>query len=203
MSVVEREPDAARWERYYDATRERPPRRTLLAALAAFPDGFAGRAVDLGCGAGRDALPLLRTGWRVHAVDAQPGAIAALSAAAAEFPHRLTATVTRFEDSVLPQGVDLVNSSFALPLCPPERFPPMWRGIVGALRRGGRFAGQFYGERDSWAGRPGITTLTRAGAEALLDGLALELFDEEESDGVTPRGTPKHWHIFHVVARRP
>ena len=29
-----------------------------------------------------------------------------------------------------------------------------------------------------------------------------ELFDEEESDAVTPRGKPKHWHIFHVVARR-
>jgi hypothetical protein len=28
------------------------------------------------------------------------------------------------------------------------------------------------------------------------------MFDEEEADGVTPRGNPKHWHIFHIVARK-
>ena len=26
--------------------------------------------------------------------------------------------------------------------------------------------------------------------------------EEEEDDSVTPRGTPKHWHIFHIVARK-
>jgi hypothetical protein len=25
---------------------------------------------------------------------------------------------------------------------------------------------------------------------------------EEERDGTTAMGTPKHWHIFHIVARR-
>ena len=34
-------------------------------------------------------------------------------------------------------------------------------------------------------------------------GLELEMFDEEEADGVTPRGNSKHWHIFHIVARKP
>jgi hypothetical protein len=48
-----------------------------------------------------------------------------------------------------------------------------------------------------------MTFLERAQALALLDGLAIEMFEEEESDGVTPRGTPKHWHIFHIVARKP
>lgn len=192
---------AARWRRYYDVTRERPPRRTLLTALANFPEGYTGRAIDLGCGGGRDALPLLRAGWHVHAIDAQASAIAELSAAAADFPHHLTAAVTRFEDAVLPQA-DLVNSSFALPLCPPERFPGLWRTIIGALRCGGRFSGQLYGERDGWASRPGITTLSRPAVEALLAGLDIELFEEEESDGVTPRGTPKHWHIFHLMVRK-
>lgn len=200
--LTQPDPEAERWRRYYDVTKERPPRRTLLTALEAFPPGFTGRAADLGCGAGRDALPLLRAGWRVHAVDAQASAVAALSAAAADYPHRLTAAVARFEDAILPT-VDLVNSSFALPLCPPDRFGMMWEGIRAALRRGGRFAGQLYGDRDSWADRPGITTFARSAAEHLLDGLAIELFDEEESDGVTPRGTPKHWHIFHIVARKP
>ncbi len=64
-------------------------------------------------------------------------------------------------------------------------------------------SGMAYGVRDSWRGRPGMTFLARDEALALLDGMEIELFEEEESDGVTPRGTPKHWHIFHVVARKP
>jgi hypothetical protein len=28
------------------------------------------------------------------------------------------------------------------------------------------------------------------------------MLDEEETDAVTPRGQTKHWHIFHVVARK-
>jgi len=29
------------------------------------------------------------------------------------------------------------------------------------------------------------------------------MFEEEEDDGVTPRGNTKHWHIFHIVTRKP
>ena len=39
-------------------------------------------------------------------------------------------------------------------------------------------------------------------ALALLGSLELEMFEEEEDDGVTPRGNAKHWHIFHIVARK-
>jgi hypothetical protein len=96
----------------------------------------------------------------------------------------------------------LVNSSFAMPLCEPDRFHALWARIREALPAGGRFSGQWYGVRDSWLGRPGITFLERREAEAMLDGLEVEMFEEEEADGVTPRGKAKHWHIFHVVACR-
>jgi hypothetical protein len=35
-----------------------------------------------------------------------------------------------------------------------------------------------------------------------LAGFEVELFEEEEADSTTPRGKPKHWHIFHIVARK-
>lgn len=37
-------------------------------------------------------------------------------------------------------------------------------------------------------------------ARALFDGLELECFVEEE-DGEAFEG-PKHWHVFHVIAKR-
>jgi tellurite methyltransferase len=187
---------------YYDATANRPPRRTLLAALGNFGD-FAGMAVDLGCGDGRDAVELLRRGWSVLAIDAEPEAIARLEARPDLPPQRRLETRTaRFEATQWPE-TDLVNASFALPLVPPDAFAALWRSIVASLKPGGRFAGQLYGERDGWAGRPGVTCLRRSEAERLLADLVVELFEEEESDAVTPRGAPKHWHIFHIVARRP
>ena len=47
-----------------------------------------------------------------------------------------------------------------------------------------------------------MTFFTRDAAEALFGGFELERFDEEETDGETAVGVPKHWHIFHVVAQR-
>ncbi len=59
-------PRVSGWVKYYTATEGRPPRPTLLAALDRFAaEGICGIAVDLGCGDGRDAIELLRRGWRV------------------------------------------------------------------------------------------------------------------------------------------
>jgi tellurite methyltransferase len=186
---------------YYDATAKRPPRRTLLFALERFGD-FAGFAVDLGCGDGRDTVALLRRAWSVLAIDAEEEAIVRLRSRT-DLPAgaAIETRIARFESSIWP-AADLVNSSFALPLCAPELFPALWQRIVGSLKPGGRFAGQFYGDRDGWASRPGMTTHDRAAVERLLAPLDTELIDEEESDTITPRGQPKHWHMFHVVARR-
>jgi SAM-dependent methyltransferase len=189
------------WAAYYEKLRDRPPRRTLVAALDAFGETPADAlAIDLGCGDGRDIVEILRRGWSVVAVDAEPEALRQL--AARELPGTITPIVARLEEVPLPLGVRLVNSSFAMPLCEPERFHALWTRIRDELPAGGRFSGQWYGPRDSWVGRPGITFLDRDAALALLDGLDVEMFEEEEADSVTPRGTPKHWHIFHIVARK-
>jgi tellurite methyltransferase len=200
MASGERDSD---WRDFYERTSGRPPRRTLLFALERFGDDVRTRnAVDLGCGDGRDTVELLRRGWPVLAIDAEPAAIARLEARP-DLPKdaALTTRVARFEDASWP-AVDLVNASFALPLCPRERFGALWARIVQSLRPGGRFAGQLFGERDEWAGEPGITHLSRAEVAQLLDGFAIELFEEEETDTATPYGKPKHWHLFHLVARK-
>jgi SAM-dependent methyltransferase len=192
------------WAEFYDATADRPPRRTLLEALARFGSAAAPRsAVDLGCGDGRDTIELLRQGWSVLAIDAEPPAIARLETRRDLPPEaRLSCLCRRFEDAAWP-AADLVNASFSLPLCSADRFPALWARIVQSLKPGGRFAGQLYGDRDDWAGREGMTHMDRPAAERLLRDLRVELFDEEETDAVTPRSKPKHWHIFHIVARRP
>lgn len=202
------------WETYYKKTGARPPRRTLLFALNRFdaersvkdPNETRRFAIDLGCGSGRDTVEILRRGWRVLAIDAEPKAIAGLESRSdippgVDLAAQLLGRVARFEQTELPSA-DLVNSSFALPLVPAADFPALWARIVAALRPGGRVACQLYGERDQWAGDPGITVMTREEAQALLAPLEIEMFEEEDDDSVTPRGMQKHWHIFHIVARK-
>jgi SAM-dependent methyltransferase len=191
------------WAAYYDATAGRPPRRTLLSALERFESlPQPPRAIDLGCGDGRDTIELLRRGWEVIAIDAAPAALERLIRRA-DLPSgaKLTTRCGKFEELDWPEAA-LVNASFALPLCAPAAFPSLWRKITRSLVPGGRFAGQLYGERDSWAADRAITVFDEAGAWRLFEAYAVEMFDTEESDGVTPRGRAKHWHIFHIVARR-
>ena len=160
------------------------------------------RAADLGCGDGRDTIELLRRGWEVIAIDAEPLALERL-AKRPDLPDgaKLTPLCGKFEEVDWAE-VALVNASFALPLCPPDAFPALWRKITRLLKPGGRFAGQLYGERDSWAGDRAMTFFDEAGARGLFDAYAIEMFEIEESDSVTPRGSAKHWHIFHIVAQR-
>lgn len=112
----------------------------------------------------------------------------------------MTTQVAGFEDATWP-AVDLVNSSFSLPFVPVDAFGGVWSKIVASLRPRGRFCGQLFGDRDSWAA-DGVTCFTRAEVDQLLSGLAIELLDEEERDSADALGNPKHWHVFHVVARK-
>ncbi|HWE72576.1 MAG TPA: class I SAM-dependent methyltransferase [Stellaceae bacterium] len=200
-------PRASGWVKYYTATEGRPPRSTLLFALDRFAaEGMCGTAADLGCGDGRDAIELLRRGWRVIGIDSEAVALERLRTRQDLPPGAvLDLRAETFEKAEWGQ-VELVNSSFALPFCPPAAFPALWRKIDASILPGGRFAAQLCGPRDSWAERGmdnrSITFHDEAAARALFANYAIELFEIEETDSVTPRGETKHWHLFHVVARK-
>ena len=86
-----------------------------------------------------------------------------------------------------------------LPAEPVRRRLGSDRCIVAARRS---LSGQLFGDRDGWATQPDMSFQTRQDAEAMLLGLGVEQFNEVEEDGKTAVGDPKHWHLFHVVARK-
>ena len=65
-----------------------------------------------------------------------------------------------------------------------------------------RIAGQFFGARDSWASLPDRTHHTNEEVLKLLEGLEIEMMSEEERDDPPDVRNPKHWQLFHVVARK-
>lgn len=190
-----------KWTLYYDAAGD-DPRPTLGSALTRFErEGFgAGVAVDLGCGVGRDTIALLESGWTVYAIDAEAEAIERLLTVTPT-TDRLHTQVATFATAHWPR-CDLVNSSFALPFCDSSDFAMVWDRVVASLRSGGRFSGQFFGDRDGWAANEDMTFHSRSDAEALFATFERESLDEVEEDGQTATGKPKHWHVFHVVARK-
>jgi len=174
----------------------------LLAACDRLGAGDGRSAVDLGRGAGIDALALLDRGWSVLAIDIEPAGLASLRARIpAACSGRIRIVCASFADSALPPS-HLIHAGFSLPFCPPRQFPAVWAQIRRALVPGAIFAGQLFGTRDSWADDPGMTFQSRAEVISLLDGLEILEMHESERDGEAYSG-PKHWHTYDILARDP
>lgn len=192
----------AKWTAYYERTANEPPRKSLLRALELFGDERPGVAVDLGCGGGRDTLEMLERGWTVVAVDREPAAAERVaSIVSAEHAPRLHAVTEPLETIDIPP-CSLVNASYSLPFCSPDRFAEMWSRVTTAILPGGRFVGQFFGDRDEWRDNPELTFHTRAETLAYFDEFVIDEFSELDEDGTTSMGEAKHWHVFTVIARK-
>lgn len=194
------EEDFEGWGAYAAATAGRPPRPLLRRALR----HVAARrtALDLGAGALSDSEFLLGEGFEmVTALDAEPVA----QTKAASFPaERFQYVISRFEAFDYPVGrYDLVNAQYALPFIPRAHFGSIFGRILNSLRQGGILTGQLFGDRDEWASSPDIAFHSLGEARSLLAGMEILEFEEEDEDGQIASGRPKHWHAFHIIARRP
>ncbi|HVY54523.1 MAG TPA: methyltransferase domain-containing protein [Thermodesulfobacteriota bacterium] len=192
-------PEHDRWSRYYRATMGREPRRLLLEALP-YIKNQRGTALDLGAGDMTDSRYLLEQGFSVVAVDS--------SSASREASHAiqssgLTTVVSTFEEfNFGREKYVLVNAQYSLPFSPPETFENVFGRLTDSLRSGGIFVGQLFGPRDGWAGRPGMSFFSRTEAERLLQGYEVLVLREEDAEGLLAAGGTKHWHVFHVIARK-
>ncbi len=93
--------DLAGWEQRYRAQEEAADSAPHLLLVETASSLAPGRALDLACGTGRNALWLARHGWSVTAVDGSPTAIEIL---------RRRAAGLRIETQI----ADLENSGFAI-----------------------------------------------------------------------------------------
>lgn len=168
------------WDRIYRA-RTRPPSgqpNSILAELAARL--VPGRALDLGCALGDDALWLARAGWHVTAVDVSDDAVRRVRARAAEagVGARVDAQRHDLAATFPPGAADLV---YALFLQSPVDFPreQVLRRAAAAVAPGGRLLVATHGSTRPWAWRSDADVRYPTPEEQLA---ALEL-------------TPERWSI--------
>ncbi|MBK9697193.1 MAG: class I SAM-dependent methyltransferase [Propionibacteriaceae bacterium] len=141
------------WEQHYGQRAQiwsgRPNAQLVHFAAPLAP----GRALDLGCGEGADAVWLAEQGWRVTAVDISEVALGRARVAAA---GRGVADLIDFSrhdlTDTFPQGsFDLVTAQF---LQSPLEFPRevVLRSAAAAVAPGGRLLIVEHGEAPPWSG---------------------------------------------------
>ncbi len=186
------------WEEYYELTKQKPPSSLLVKALASVRHN--GKAIDIGGGALKDTRFLLEKGFEVTVIDNEE-----LMAKEAQKIRsvKLQYFVSSFADFDFPKNeYDVATAQYALPFNPPDSFDVVFSCIKQSLVQGGILCGQFFGDRDEWHTNPEMTFHTKEQVEQLLSDVEVILLDEEEKDGHIANGTPKHWHIFHFIARK-
>lgn len=185
------------WAEYYQATKEGPAHRTFDMLDPHLPR--SGRAIDLGCGTGRGTLRLLTAGLHVTAVDVSPEA---LEIVRAKVPSDAPLELIHASFPELDLGrYDVAVGCFSLFFMEPAEHDAFWKRLVDAIEPGGLWAGQFLGVRDDWKAN-GWAVHDESQVRALLEPFEILWLEEEEKDGNTATGEPKHWHAFHTIGRK-
>jgi tellurite methyltransferase len=170
------------------------PAPYLEWALDTFASRIArGRAADLACGAGRDAVFLARRGFEVEAWDRAPEALAR----ARELARVSEARITTVECD-LERGVPaLAPARYALIVCFRFLHRPLFPAIAAALAPGGVLIYETYRTGQERFGRPTHTRFLLEPGELDRAFPALELLHHAELD---PEPGPV---TSRLVARRP
>ena len=151
------------WEEHYERAEDLDftPAPLLVEAADLLPPG---RALDLACGAGRNALYLAGLGWSVTAVDASPKAMGILrerAAAAGLHVDTHAADLEAGAFAIAPAAYDLICDFLYLQR---DLFPAIREGV----RPGGAFAGEILlGEDSPFRMRPGELRAEFAGWKIL------------------------------------
>jgi SAM-dependent methyltransferase len=143
------------WDEHY-GERRRVWSGRVNARLAEVVEPMTpGRALDLGCGEGADALWLAEHGWYVTAVDISRTALdrAAADAAARNLERSIDFQRHDLTEG-LPDGVfDLVSAQFLHSTVPMDR-AQLLRRAAGAVASGGTMLIVDHGAAPPWASKP-------------------------------------------------
>ena len=190
---------------YQDGGDPAPFDRQWLARVEGLPPG---RALDLGCGAGGNAIGLAEMGWEITALDGSANAIAAARRAAARAGAEVDFRVADMSVWETEAAYDLTLISYALPSRGPVRDKAL-SVARDSLAPGGRLMIAEWDVRHAWWGSPDDYATRRELEEALAGlqeaevaavSVTREFSPAHRRPGARRPGPRRAWH---ATARRP
>ncbi|MFK8843902.1 class I SAM-dependent methyltransferase [Streptomyces sp. Ac-502] len=157
------------------------PNVRLTETVTGLPPGDA---LDLGCGAGGDALWLAGQGWLVTAVDISAVAVERLAGLARShgLDERVTALPYDLHESFPPGSFDLICAHYLQTPCVLDRATAL-RSAAHALRPGGRLLVVDHGSAAPWSWQQDPDTRYPSPREVAAGiGLAPETWTVERAD---------------------
>ena len=189
-----------RIEEFYKNTQNTLPHKNVLEFIDS--EKNIGKAIDIGCGAGRDTVYLIKNGWHVIAIDKENTKQIMTNQLNDEELNRLTFIQSEFENIKLEKN-NLIIANYSIPFCNKNKFQEFWHKIIDSIEENGYFVGNFFGKNDEWnTQKSSMTFFDRKTVEELFNNFEILKFEEEEKDAKTGLGIMKHWHTYNIIARK-
>ena len=189
-----------RIEKYYENTKNALPHKNVKEFIKL--EKKVGKAIDLGCGTGRDTVFLIKNNWNVLAIDRENTKEIIYDKLNEKEKNRFRFICQSFEEIELEKN-DLIVANYSIPFCSKENFNDFWIKIVESINKNGYFVGNFFGINDSWYNeKENVLFLSKEQVLKLFESFQLLKFQEVEKNGKTGLGQIKHWHTFEIIAKK-
>ena len=117
-------------EKFYNNTEIELPHMNVKKFIEMNYD--IGNAIELGCGAGRDTVFLIKNRWKVLAIDREDVEDRIRKRLTQSEAERFTFRKQDFENVIL-QKNNLVVANFSLPFCNKDKFNELWNKVEKSI----------------------------------------------------------------------
>lgn len=160
-------------------------------------------AIDLGCGAGRDTIYLIKNGWKVLSIDKENTSEIISSKLNNEELEKFNFECQDFENIELEKN-NLLVANFSIPFCNKDYFDEFWKKIANSILKERILCWElFWIKRFLGKDKRTMVFLSKEQVlELFKNSFDIIEFNEVEKDGKTGLGKMKHWHIYNVIAKK-
>lgn len=194
----------SRWAKYFLRNKGRDLRPLFQKALLFANDMILDKtALDIGSGIGIETLALLKMGYRVTAIDHE-------IASQGHIENELTSDerlnfqfiLSDFANFSFDQQYHFVWAYLSLPFCKKESFRRVMFESINSVKKGGIFAGSFFGDQDDWSISNHVNGLFKKQLEDYFTNFEIleldEIFEKQNRAG----SDEKFWHLVNIIARK-